>query len=533
MSQIITAFLYGIVAANIIVTAVVLSSGFRDLKNILFSLIALATALWAFSIGAFYVNLSGFNWILLSHSLALFISLVFYYFAQIFPLQLERSYAKTLIPFGLFLVALHQIFFTQNIVGGTDGIVYTINNGYVLYSILVMTFFLLGCFYLYRQYKKATDDLQKTEVKYILLGYLLSYFLATVTDLILPYFGVYEYTWMGPLFTLILVGSIFAAISKYRLFNAKVIATQLFIFSLWVFILVRAAAATDPVDKIANVLLLLLTVIIGIFLIRSVFREVEQREKIEKLAADLEVANEKLREMDLQKSEFVSIASHQLRSPLTAIKGYTSMLLEGSYGDISEKVRGTLERIFQSGQTLVVVIENFLNLSRIEQGRMAYTMTPLDLRVLTRQVVDQLSPNAQKKGLNLSYDFHPTEEPESTSLFTVTADGEKIRQVILNLLDNSIKYTPKGTVRVLLEKAKTRGIRLTISDTGIGMSKETIEKLFKKFSRADGAGKVNAGGSGLGLYLAGEIMAAHKGKVWAESEGEGKGSSFIVELGTE
>ena len=163
---------------------------------------------------------------------------------------------------------------------------------------------------------------------------------------------------------------------------------------------------------------------------------------------------------------------------------------------------------------------------------MSYEFAPVDMRGLAKQVVDQLSLNASKKSLNLSYAVHP-EEPESSTSFTVKVDKEKMRQVLLNLLDNSIKYTPSGSVRVLVELGQPNGVRVTIADTGIGMSKATQEKLFKKFSRADGAGKINAGGAGLGLFLAAELMHAHNGKIWAESDGEGKGSRFIIQVAPE
>ena len=311
---------------------------------------------------------------------------------------------------------------------------------------------------------------------------------------------------------------------KFGLFNIKTISTELFTFSLWIFISIRVITSATPEDRIANGILLTLTVIVGIFLIRSVYREVESREKIEKLAEDLERANMQLKELDQQKSEFVSIASHQLRSPLTAIKGYSSMLLEGSFGKMNKNVTKAVSTVFDSSESLVRVIDNFLNLSRIEQRRMVYDPTPTDLALLTKSIVDQLLPNIEKKGLKISF------KAADKADFMKNVDKDKTRQVILNMIDNAIKYTPQGSIWIDAQKKKDGKVIITVSDTGIGMSKETIEKLFKKFSRAEGASKVNAGGTGLGMYLASEIMRAQGGTVRAESDGVGKGSRFIIEF---
>jgi signal transduction histidine kinase len=314
------------------------------------------------------------------------------------------------------------------------------------------------------------------------------------------------------------------AIAEDRLFNLKVIMAQLFVLALWIFIFVRAYLSTNLGDQISNWALLAVTIFVGILLIRSVAQEVRQREKIEKLAKDLETANEKLTLLDKQKSEFVSIASHQLRSPLTAIKGYSSMLLEGSFGKLTKKIAGAVHTVYESSESLVLVIDNFLNLTRIEQGRMTYEKSPTDLKALTEHIVAQLLPNVEKKGLKISF------EGSDKVDFTKEVDPNKVQQVILNMIDNAIKYTPTGSIQVKIDQTVGGKITIVISDTGIGMSEATVAKLFQKFSRADDASKTNAGGTGLGMYLASEIMHAQGGAVRAESDGLGKGSRFIIEF---
>ncbi|MBP7831613.1 MAG: HAMP domain-containing histidine kinase [Candidatus Pacebacteria bacterium] len=240
------------------------------------------------------------------------------------------------------------------------------------------------------------------------------------------------------------------------------------------------------------------------------------------LYRELADANLKLEEVDKRKTEFLSLASHQLRSPITAIKGYTSMVLEGSYGDVTESQREPISRVFQSSLNLANVVEDLLDVAKIEQGGMKYVMQDADLEMITSALNKEFSLTAKSKGLELQY------ENAGASPCMVSIDPVKFRQVILNLLDNSIKYTEKGFVKLSIKKDGTNAM-IVISDSGMGMSPETQAKLFGKFSRGEGT-KVNAGGSGIGLYLVKEIVEAHGGTVSAESAGVGKGSVFTVKI---
>ncbi|MCE9585332.1 GAF domain-containing sensor histidine kinase [Candidatus Nomurabacteria bacterium] len=242
------------------------------------------------------------------------------------------------------------------------------------------------------------------------------------------------------------------------------------------------------------------------------------------LYKNLQDANEKLKSLDKLKTEFLSLASHQLRSPLTAIKGYSSMLLEGDFGAITDKQKEAIDRVFQSSQHLAMVVEDLLNVAKIEQGGMQYVMSPFDIEKQVKDISSDLALNAEKKGLKLTF------ETDNKSPYTVNGDMEKIRQVVLNLIDNSVKYTKTGSIKVTLTKDENlKNILLAVSDTGMGMTEEIRETLFKKFARGDGM-KMNTSGSGLGLYLAKQIVEAHKGHIWVESDGPGKGSTFFMEL---
>jgi len=267
----------------------------------------------------------------------------------------------------------------------------------------------------------------------------------------------------------------------------------------------------------------LLVISFGVLLIRSVRKEVEQREELEVLTKELAAANTQLKKLDKAKSEFVSIASHQLRTPLTAIKGYMSMVLEGTYGKLDEKIRKPIENVYQSNERLINLINDLLSLSRIESGKVKLDLKPMDIEKIAKSVIDELDIKAKEKKLKLIL------EKSKQPLPKAQVDEEKIRNAILNVIDNAIRYTNKGSITFAATPMQSK-LHLTISDTGEGMTKKELGELFESFTRGNAGHKNWTEGAGLGLYIARQFVQLHKGKIWAESEGEGKGSTFHIEI---
>lgn len=508
----------------------------KDKAVHLFSGVVLGVMLWTLSM-LFLRGLSGVSTTILAARFLYFsaaiIPFVFLYFTFIFPDKNETDgwWKFYILPIPFLITSLISL--TPDVlikgvgVGSGQPIIFFDQKLHFFYGLYIIGFFSWAYINLFIKYFKL-EGLQKTQIIYVIAGTLSATTVGVITNLILPFLGIFTYNWMGQIAVAVMVILISYAILKHHLFNVKTIATELLIFSLWIFILIRALIATNLAEKLLNGGLLLVTVVIGTLLIRSVYQEVRQREKIEKLAKDLEVANARLRELDQQKTEFLSFASHQLRAPLTAIKGYTSMLTEGSYGKISEKIKDPINKIFISSQHLLNTIEDFLNITRIELGKMEYKMTRVDLGTMTKDIIDALMPNAQAKKLKLTYGS------DNNAPYNISVDYEKIRQVVLNLIDNAIKYTPAGFVKVSLSKNKMKGkILLAVSDSGLGITPELESRLFEKFSRGNEVSKVHVNGTGLGLFVAKEMVKAHGGGIWAESKGEGKGTTFYVEFLTD
>ncbi len=241
------------------------------------------------------------------------------------------------------------------------------------------------------------------------------------------------------------------------------------------------------------------------------------------LYQDLEHKNVELNALNVQKTEFISVASHQLRGPLTAIKGYASLVLEGDFGEISVPVREAIETMFKSTQALVVIVGDYLDVSRIEQGKMRYDFSDFDIQPFIASIINEFQPNVKVSGLSLTFNTKKGD-------YFIHADQGKVKQVISNLLDNAIKYTPRGKIEVTVLRTPSDKIQVIFKDTGVGIPADVMPKLFDKFSRAPGASQTNITGTGLGLYVAKKMMEAHRGRVWAESEGKDKGSTFILEL---
>ncbi|PLX27487.1 hypothetical protein C0583_02955 [Candidatus Parcubacteria bacterium] len=245
--------------------------------------------------------------------------------------------------------------------------------------------------------------------------------------------------------------------------------------------------------------------------------------EVKKATKDLRLANERLKKLDAAKSEFISIASHQLRTPLTVIKGYISMMLEGSFGEFPDISRDSLEKVFESNERLISLVENLLNISRIESGRLKFTYTEIQLEKMIESVIWEIKRNAEDKGIKLEF------KKPNIPLSKVMIDEEKIRQVVMNLIDNAVKYTNKGRVVVTL-KEKDNALVFSVKDNGIGISKDDMPNMFKKFSRGTTASLEHTEGTGLGLLVAKQMIEYHDGKIWAESEGEDKGTTFTFVL---
>lgn len=241
------------------------------------------------------------------------------------------------------------------------------------------------------------------------------------------------------------------------------------------------------------------------------------KKKVKNATNNLRQKNAKLRELDQAKDDFISMASHQLRTPLTTVKGYLSMLNDGDFGDLNKKQHEVTGLAYASAERMVYLIGDLLNVSRIDTGKFVIEPTRVDLASMVKEEVNQLQRSAKAKDLKLNIKA-PKNFPK------VMLDETKTRQVIMNFIDNAIYYTLQGEVNVELKKTKD-SIEFMVHDTGIGVPEKAKADLFTKFFRAENARKARPDGTGLGLFMAKKVITGQGGSIIFRSK-ESKGSTF-------
>ncbi|QQG40613.1 MAG: GAF domain-containing sensor histidine kinase [Candidatus Levyibacteriota bacterium] len=242
------------------------------------------------------------------------------------------------------------------------------------------------------------------------------------------------------------------------------------------------------------------------------------------LYKELQQANEMLQQLDKLKDEFVSLASHELRTPMTAIKSYLWMALSGKGGVLPEKLKFYLDRAYKSTDRLIKLVNDMLNVSRIESGRIILSLKEVKYNDLINEVIAEITPRAQELGIHIA--FSPV------NLSDVSADPDKLKEVLINLIGNSLKFTPQGGIITISALPQNGMILTSVKDTGKGIAKEDVPKLFQKFAMLGNnyLVKQDTQGTGLGLYISKSLIELHGGKIWVDSEGIDKGTTFYFTL---
>lgn len=390
----------------------------------------------------------------------------------------------------------------------------------------VMIIYLISYFpILIRTYIKSSID-TKIKLRYVIFGMSTSILISLSVNLVLPVFGLTNLVSLGPLTASVLVVTIGYALLRKELWNFRLFITEIIIYTILLFLLIDIFISKNTLGIVFfKVTTIAFMIVFSWFLIRGIFKEFQAKQHMQQLTKQLTIANKRLQEIDVEKSEFVSIATHQLRTPLTVIKGYASMLLEGSLGPIKNpKHKEIINKIFNASQRLVAMIEDFLNISRIEKGEITYNFKKIDIKKLIKDINEEFS--ASIEGLKIPIHIYIDENKN----FYAIADELKLRQVLTNLLDNALKYSPNNSPIDIGINTESNNIIISVHDNGIGINKDALPKLFKKYSRTEQTVKLHKEGRGLGLYIAKQIIEGHGGEIWAESEGKNQGSTFYVSL---
>lgn len=388
-----------------------------------------------------------------------------------------------------------------------------------LHSVFLGYFFLgTGVFFrnLIIYYRRIKTKLQKIQTIYVFVAFGLvmfvggsAYLFAYGIDIKFPFAYI-----TGLIFPILL----FYAVSRHNLLGKKVIGTEVLVGVADFFIVMQIFFARTVSEIFIRAVFAALLFPVGYLLVQSLKKEIDRRQEITNLAASLEQANIRLQELDKQKTEFISIASHQLRTPLSVFKGYLELIKDGGYGQVDKRVVEVLNKMDANNEHLIKLIDEFLDITRIEQGRTKYELAPHDICAIVDGAVAELSAMAKQSKLSLKW-ICPKEEK------IVSCDAEKIRHVIFNFIDNAIKYSTKGVIKISTQE-EGDGVSVRVKDPGLGFNKVDEANFFQKFYRGENVRGTNVNGTGLGLYVCRKFVEAHGGRVWAHSDGLGEGSEF-------
>lgn len=364
-----------------------------------------------------------------------------------------------------------------------------------------------------KAYKKG-DNGKRRQVAIVGSALVLFFAVFSITEFISSQTGIYEINLYSLFILPLFLALIIYAITNLEIFRVRFIATQILVYVTLILIGSQFFFLQNTTDRILTVITFILSLVFSIFLIQGVNQETKNRRKIEDLAQKLEIANKSLTILDETKNEFLSFATHQLRSPLTSIKWGLGSLKDNYSVE-------TVKHLETTTDDLIGTVNDLLDISKMEQGGMVMKVEEFDIHDFVGRLVEEFRRTAEAKGLKIRF------VGDNVPCFTL-ADENKLRQVFVNLIDNAIKYSKSGEIVVTFMKVDNSAT-VEVKDNGAGIAKEELSQLFNKFLRGV-AGKASQGGSGLGLYLAKKIIEYHKGSMSALSDGVGKGSTFRVTL---
>lgn len=552
------------------------SSDPKSKINIWFSLISICILLWNIFAYLGYssadISLSSLFFKLNFFSVSLYF-ISFYFFTVYFP---ETSKKRSLVVDSIVTIAASffaiTTLFTNTIIrhvsipeeGKLIVKMGPLGNYFYLFTILLTVYIL----YILFQKNRVLSEENKRKTKYFLLGTIL-YAVANVIFSIgvsFLYPENYRYTQLGDFSAILFLGFAAYAIMRHQLFNIKLIATESItvLLSIGLFIEIFISSNT-PIEYILKFIVWALVSYGGSVMIKSVKQEIKQKEEIQELADELKHANRHLEEVDSLKTEFISMASHELLTPISAINGYLAMIIDEKLVKIEdEKARKYLDQVYGSSKRLAKLVTELLNISRIEQGRLLIEKTDLNLKEVAENVTAELKFKAEERKHLLKTNFVSSLEAISY------ADSDKVKEILINLCGNSIKYSPdNGEIEIGILRLSTAEVEkeynemekisyknegaldsslqntideklrqmiggeqlvVYVKDNGLGLSGEDIPLLFKKFSRVGDSSIQKVQGNGLGLYLSKALTEMQHGRIWAKSDGRGKGSTFLFSL---
>ena len=480
-------------------------------------------------------------------------------------------------------ILLTDPFIVTNVVSYAQ---YTTGPMFVFYIIyIVVLFVVLVSYMIYQSFHVDKESIDKFIL--ILIGLAVIMVVATIVGFVLPSVGITKYNLFDSASSIFFIIAGAYSILKNKFLDIRTIATEVISYILLLLMFILLFIGRAEISIFIRIILFLVLIYGVVILIKSVNNEIQQKEKLQELSTQLAEANVHLKDLDKMKTEFVSLASHELLTPVSAIEGYLSMMLDEKLVKIDDpKAILYMDRVYRSAKRLARLIADMLNISRIEEGRLSVEKQDVDLVETINQVLEELKFKAEehKQKMVFENDKFPIsnvksnpndqnsneqKDPDSqlptphSSPFMTFADPDKVKEILVNIIGNSIKYTMEpGTIHITVEKVPTATLNtiwgkleseimarpvddqesihavgdefmkqivgseqyfIRVKDEGVGIPKEELPRLFKKFHRVGDFSTQESQGTGLGLYITRALVELHHGRIWPDSEGMGKG----------
>ena len=501
------------IAAILLLGFVIYISDRRSVTNRSFLAFSIVTILWGFFNYLSYQT-TDTDLILWLFRAVIFLgvwhSFIFFYFLYVFP-EREKPASKflklVLFPWVIFvsLFTLSPYVFSGVAEVAADGSASKtiVAKGIVIFVGTVITLIIAGFTLLVRKILKAKHE-DRRQYTLIFVGAITTFTLLFTFNLILPaLFLNVRYIPLGALFIFPFIAFTAYAIYKHKTFHVRNIAPAILAFLLCLVTFGEIVFANNQSLLIFRISIFILTLIISIQFVRNLF--------------NLERANE-------QQESLIHFISHEVKGYLTKSGDTFAGILEGDYGAVGEEVKTLVGGAFKENRKGVKQVEDILRSSNQKKGTIQYDMKPFDFKKTVEKAVEEMGAEARAKGLEMKKDIDPNET------FNMVGDENQLSEYLIrNLIKNAINYTLTGHITVSLSK-KAGKLLFSVKDTGMGITEETMARLFTEGGRGADSVKINVHSTGYGLYIAKGIVEAHSGKIWAESEGKGKGSTFFTEL---
>ncbi|MGD0576580.1 MAG: ATP-binding protein [Candidatus Staskawiczbacteria bacterium] len=519
----------------------------KSKANRLFFALGLSVALWSFGYWEWQLSIapvSALFWVRILSIGSTIIPVIYFHWIAVF-LEREKQ-EKNKIIFSYILTFIFLLFsFSPLFVAGVSkkiffpfwpdpGILYGVYLIYSYFFLVIYSIFLLA-----KEYS-ASEGERKAQMIYVLIGSFVGFGGGVFNfflwyNIPIPPYGNFLVA-LYPFF-------LGYAIIKYRLFDIKIATTEILVFIMWLFLIIRTLISETSQELLINIITLTAVTIVSYLLVRASLKQAKQKDEIENMAKEIghalesekhsleaeKHAHEELKVLDEAKSQFLVIANHHLRTPLTTVKWYLEMMMDKKNGKLTKKQSNYLNQIYHGNEKEIELVDNLLDLSQFQLGSDVTDLEPeIDIENIVKQIIAGLEAESKQKNINISL-------KSENNLPKIYANGPRLKVALANIINNAVKYTERGGVKIEIKTVKdslnNQKLLIAVKDTGIGLSKEEIKNLFVKvFERGEQAKRLFPTGKGIGLYLSSKIIESHKGKIWAESSGEGKGSIFYVEL---